>query len=922
MTERERFSGRMDRMEVVRRARKAGLPEAVAERIAQVVTGAGLSDDRREEVFRELVAHFEDGLAAGRSAEALLEAFGDGRRTAALIAVEKRVVTPEAAGGTGPGDGVLRRLVRDVGYALRRLSARPAFTATAVASLALGIGANSSMFTLINDVILRRPPLERPEELVELYQRTTDFPHNVFSEPTVAEIRRGTAIFSGLAASKMSMVPFEADGRIGKYAVELVSGDYFETLGLHPIRGRLFGLADAPAPGQGAVVVLGERFWRSVLGADEGVVGRSIRLNGSSYQVVGILGRSYPGRLRALPTDIYLPAMMMDQLEGTTRQSQLLDEGTTGTFLAGRLKPGVSIQQAVVELDRLAADFKARRAQQWQGDASFLVFPKAEVLIHPPIDKYLVPVAGMLMLVVGLVLVIACANLAGFLLARAVDRRKEIAVRLALGATRGQLVAQLLVETVLLAIGGGVVGVLLGRMALRAVLSSDIPLPVPIDLALTLDWRVVTFSLLVSVVAGLFFGLMPALQSTRLELASVIRDETTGGGRSKGVLRQLLVGGQVAVSMVLLVVAGLFVRSLDVARRVDPGFGARPAGLIWLGRPGEGEVRPIRDRTIQRFAAIPGVEQVGLTTNIHLNTLGTQSTEIVVPGVEPPPGRTSHLIERAAIDTGFVAAVGLRLLRGRNFGSADRDTVGPDGVRRRPVLVNEAFVAQFYPGRDALGQRFRAGETEIEIVGVTNTVKTRSLAEEPRPFLYEPLSPDEAMTWVVARTSGDSERIAAEMRRVLPEVDPRLFAFASGTLERHIATMSYPLKMGATALMAFALVALIMACIGLYGAVSYAVAQRSREVGIRLSLGAARGSVVRLLLVGGLRLVAGGVLVGLGLAIIVGKLLEGLLFGVRGIDPVTLVVVPLVLILVTLLAAWVPARRAGRIDPVVALKSE
>ncbi len=922
MTERERFSGRMDRLEVVRRATKAGLPGPVAERIAQVVTGAGLSDDRREEVFRELVAHFEDGLAAGRSGEALLEAFGDGRRTAALIAVEKRIVTPTASGGTGRGDGAVRRLFRDVRYAFRRLLARPAFTATAVASLALGIGANSAMFTLVNDVILRRPPLERPEELVELYQRTADFPHNVFSEPDVAEIRRNTSIFTGLAASKLTMVPFEADGRIGKYAVELVSGDYFETLGLHPIRGRLFGPADAPAPGQGAVVVIGERFWRAALGADDAIIGRSIRLNGSSYQVVGVLGRSYPGRLRALPTDFYLPVMIADQLEGTSQSSQLLDEGTTSTFVTGRLKPGVSLQQAIVELDRLAADFKGRRARQWQGDAAFLVIPQTDVLIYPPVDKYLVPVAGMLMLVVGLVLVIACANLAGFLLARAVDRRKEIAVRLALGATRGQLVAQLLVETVLLAIGGGVVGVLLGRMTLRAVLSSDIPLPVPIDLALTLDWRVLTFSLLVSVAAGLFFGLMPALQSTRLELASVIRDETTGGGRRKGLLRQVLVGSQVAVSMVLLVVAGLFVRSLDTARRIDPGFGHRPAALIWIGRPAEGEERPVRDRVVQRFAAIPGVDQVGLTSNIHLNTLGTQSTEIVVPGVEPPPGRTSHLVERAAIDSGLVEAIGLRLLRGRNFGATDRDTVGPDGVRRRPVLVNEAFVAQFYPGRDALGQRFRSGETEIEIVGITNTAKTRSLAEDPRPFLYEPLSDDEAMTWVVARTRGDAARVAAEMRRVLPDIDPRLFSYSSGTLERHIAAMSYPLKMGATALMAFALVALVMACIGLYGAVSYAVAQRSREVGIRLSLGAGRDSVVRLLLAGGLRLVAGGVVAGLAMAIVVGKLLEGLLFGVRGIDPLTLVVVPLVLIGVAILAAWVPARRAGRIDPVVALKAE
>lgn len=913
---------RMDRIGVTRVARSAGLPEVLADKVAQVVTGTGLPEDRRAEVFRELVAHFEDGLAAGRSPEALLAEFGDGRRAAGLITRAKRVVTPTGLGGTGRGDGWVARTARDLRYAVRRLAARPAFAATAVLSLALGIGANSAMFTLVNDVILRRPPLERLEELVDLYQSTAAFPYNVFSEPAVVEIRRATTVFSGLATSKFSMVPYDTDGRIGKYSVELVSGDYFETLGLRPLRGRLFGPADAPAPGQGAVVVVSERFWRRALGADPAVVGRSIRLNGASYEVVGVLGGEYPGRLRALPSDLYVPVMMVDQIDGTAGESQLLDEGTNGTFVTGRLRPGATLAQATVELERLAAELKARRAHMWQGDASILVLPKADVIIYPPVDRYLAPVAGMLMLVVGLVLVIACANLAGFLLARAVDRRKEIAVRLALGATRGRLVSQLLVETVLLALVGGVLGVLLGRAALRAVLASDIPLPIPIDLALAIDWRVIGFSILVSMVAGLFFGLLPALQATRLELASTIRDESAGGGRRKALLRQLLVGGQVAVAMVLLVVAGLFVRSLDVARRVDPGFGARPAALLWVSRPvTDSNATAVRDRMIERFAALPGVEQVGMISNIHLNTLGDQSREIVVPGIDPPPGRTSHVVDRAAVDSGFLAAAGLRLVAGRNLRPEDGAAPGGAG-RATPVLVNEAFVARFFPAREALGQRFRSGETEFEVVGVTSTARIHSLAEDPTPFIYEPFAGWNGVAWVVARTTGDPERLAAEMQRLLPEIDSRLFAMQAGSLGRHLAAMSYPLRMGATALMAFALVALLMACIGLYGAVAYAVAQRTREVGIRLSLGAGRGAVIRLLLGGGIRLVVGGLVVGSLGALAVGRMLEGLLFGVRGVDPLTLAVVSLVLVLVAATAAWVPARRAGRIEPVIALKSD
>ncbi len=371
--------------------------------------------------------------------------------------------------------------------------------------------------------------------------------------------------------------------------------------------------------------------------------------------------------------------------------------------------------------------------------------------------------------------------------------------------------------------------------------------------------------------------------------------------------------------MVLLVIAGLFARSLDVARNTDAGFGARPAAMVWMGVPvnlGTGAAVAGRDRAVRTVAALPGVEAVGLTSNIHLNTLGTQSTEITVPGVEPPAGRTTHEVDRAAIDTGLIAASGLRLTAGRNFTLADSDTVW------RTAIVNEAFGSKFFPGRDALGQRFRSGTREIEIVGVLNTAKIRNLGEAPRPFIYAPMAASDGPLFLLARTSGNAEQLAAAVVRTMAQVAPETFVLQSGTLGGHIAAMSYPLRMGAATLLAFALVALLMACIGLYGAVSYAVSQRSREVGIRLSLGAGRGAVIRLLLTGGLRLVAGGAVVGMVMALIAGKLLEGLLFGVRAFDPVTLVMVPVLLLSVAALAAYLPARRAGRIDPITALKAE
>ena len=918
-TRRENASGRMDRIQVEQLARKAGLPQLLAVRIAEVVTATGLPDERREEVFRELVAHFEDGLAAGRTPEQLLEVFGDGRRTAELIRDAKRVVTPASLGGTGDRDSWLARLSRDARYAVRRLAARPAFTGIAVLSLALGIGANSAMFTVINDVILRKPAISHPEQLIEVYRSDRNFRYNVLSEPDIADFRREMTTLDGIASTKLSFAAFEAGGRTLKLTVEMISSEYFQVLGLRPLRGRLIEPADAPAPGQGSVVVLSERFWRRAFAADPSIVGRPIRLNGANYDVLGIVPAEYAGRLRAVPTDVFVPVMIIDQFDHTN--DQLVNRGNSGTFLTGRLKAGVTFRQAETEVERVARDLKSRHLQGWQGDMSVTVLPKTDVIIYPPIDEVLLPVAGMLMLVVGLVLVIACANLAGFLLARAVDRRKEIAVRLALGATRGQLITQLLVETVLLALTGGVLGLVLGRLTLRAVLSNEFPLPVTIDLALPIDWRVTAFSVAVSVGAGILFGLIPALQSTRMELASVIRDETTGGGRQRWALRHLLVGGQVAVSMVLLVIAGLFIRSLDAARKIDPGFGSKPAAILWLNIPGGAasqESSQIADRLVRRFGEIPGVAAIGRTSWLHLDPLGTQGTEITVDGMEPPPGRTSFQVDRATIDSGYVGAIGLKLVAGRNLQPPDIDTVW------RSALVNEAFAARYFPGRSALRRRFRSGGREVEIVGIVNTAKSRNLSEEPRPFIYAPMrrGGDDGPEWFVARTSGSAERLAAEMRRAATEVDQRLFAIQGGTLQAFIGAQSYPLKMGATALMAFAALAMVMACIGLYGAVSYAVAQRSREVGIRLSLGAGPDSVVRLLLWGGLRLVLSGAVVGLIAAVMVGRLIEGLLFGVKAFDPATLLVVPAMLVSVAAVAAWVPARRAGRISPVAALKAE
>lgn len=908
--------GKLDRMGVERLARSEGLPEALARHVAHIITATGLGEDRRTEVFRELVAHFQDGLEAGRTPEELLASAGESGAAARLIKDHKRFVTPESHGGTGRRDGLLARLGRDTRYALRRLMSRPGFTATALLSLALGIGANAAMFTLINDLILRKPSLQDPERLVEIYMGVSESPFNTLAYPDLKRLETSTPeVFSGIAGMRLYMVPRGDGGKLEQIVVEMVTPNYFEVIGLRPGLGRLIEPKDAPAPGAGAVVVLTHSYWRRAFASDPAVIGQTIHLSGAAYTIIGVAPSDYPGSMRGIGIDVFAPITMSLQL-APVEPDPLYDEDDYFMFGKARLRPGVSLAHARVALNRVSTDLIAQR--RWAASNRFNIVPFTDVIVYPPVDRVLVPIAWMLMVVVGLVLVIACANLAAFLLTRAVDRRKEIAVRLALGAGKGQLVAQFLVETVLLAVLGGAAGLVLARVVLRMVLAADLPLPIPLTFNLALDWRVLGFSTAVSVLAGLLFGLVPALQATRFDLASVIRDESGGGGRTRGRLRQMLVAGQVAVSVVLLIAAGLFVRSLDAARSIDPGFGQGNVGLAWVATtiPVDSSA-PFR-LLHQRIAELPGVEIVGLADNFPLNVLNTSSLTLRIEGVPAPPGQEGFDIDKAAVDTGFFAAAGFRLLSGRNFVATDAD--GAPMV----AIINQAFADRFWPGRGAVGQRVRASDgRSLEIIGVVNTSKIRTLGEDPRPAVYLSLLQWHPSTaWIVARTQGDADRLVTEMTRAIHALEPDVFYFQSRTLAQHFEIMSLPIKLGAMALAGFALLALVMASTGLYGTVSYSVAQRTREVGIRLSLGASRSDVVRLLLAGGLRLVVIGAALGLVAALLLARLLQGLLFGIRAIDPVTFVVVPLVLVGVAFVAAWLPARRAGNVDPQTALRSE
>ncbi len=821
-------------------------------------------------------------------------------------------------------DSHFRLLWRNLQYGARRLGRKPGFTLIAVLSLAVGIGANTAIFSLINAILLREPPLKAPEELVNLYISTPDFPYSTFSYPDFRDLRDETGeVFSGVSATRAILAQVDRDGSIEMLLGEAVSGNYFTLLGVEAQLGRTLLPEDDVAPGAHPVVVLSHGYWQSAFGGDPDVVGQAIRLNGRPYTVVGVAPVDYTGNLRGLEPPLFVPIMMMNELMATTRD-EMEARGNHSIFVKARLKAGASMAEAQVATEGVALRLAEAQTDNWDPRGSFLLIPTEEVLLFPPFDRFVRAAAWLLMIVVGLVLLMACMNLASFLLAQALDRRKEIALRLALGANRRGLVGQLLTETVMLSLLGGVAGVVVAAGSLRFLLGADLPLPLPVSLDLGLDWTVLGFSLLISLIAGIFLGLVPALQSTRPDLASTLKDETVGAGRSgKWTLRNALVVAQVTVSLVLLVGAGLFLRSFQQVQSVDPGFGRNPAAILTVMVPAtrftEDEGRVFARGMLDRFGQLPGVEAVGMIDNLHLNTLNTQSIGFNVDGVEPPPDREGHTADRATVDPGFYEAVGIQILRGRNF--SDRDL--PD--RPQVAIVSEAMARKFWSSpEEALGRVIRRDDDpDLLVIGVAGDAKVRSLGEAPRSFIYLPYSQAySSFLTVVARTSLDPERLALEMLATGRGLDPEFWVWETKTMDRHLGVVLLPARLSALLLSVFAGLALALASVGLYGVVSYAVSQRTREVGIRMSLGATPGGIVRLLMQSGLKLVAVGGVIGLTLALAVSRLLGRLLFGVASADLFTFVTVPAVLVVAAILAAYVPARRASQVDPVTALRAE
>lgn len=815
--------------------------------------------------------------------------------------------------------------VSDLRFAFRTFRKSPVFTAVAVLSLALGIGANAAIFGLVNAMLLRDLPFEAPDQLVNLYRDRAQGDFDPMSYPDFLVLEEGTrGVFQALGGYQRALVQREGEAGLETLVAEMVTGDYMPLLGIRPSLGRTILPQDHQAPGAHPVVMLGHRFWERAFQRDRAVLGRSLRLSGRSYTIVGVAPEDFIGSNRGIAADLFVPVMMVGELmplEGDPLSSR----GSNAFFPVGRLESGVSLPRLEGTLRTLASELHREAPEVWPEGEGLVAVPTRDVVFTPAARGLVVSGNLLGMILVGLVLLIACTNLTSFLLARAVGRRKEFALRLALGAPRGRLVRQLLTETLVLGVLGGVGGFFLAVWLLQVGRMMVLPPPLPLGLDLSLDWTLPAFTLVVALGVGILVGLVPAIQSASPDLAPALKD--TGEpreGQGALTLGRFLVSGQMAVCVLLLVAAGLFIRSFQATRLVDPGFGAEPTALVSFMIPSgdysdeEGLQRIASLR--EEVAALPSVSRVGVISNLHLNTVNRMMLEVNADGVAPPEGRSAHQIDFTSVDEGFFAAAGIPLLQGRNFTDQDRNDGAP------VVVINDALARRFWPGETPLGRTIRVeapGWPDVTVVGVVGTAKIRTLGESPTPFIYFPYAQEyNAWVSVLAVSRGDPHATARQLHRLVRERNPEFIITASKTLEEHVGTMLILRRVSAVLTGLFAAVALGLAIMGLYGLVSHGVARRVREIGIRMSLGATPGSVVVDQLLRGMRLVATGGLVGLALSAFASRMLGDLLYGVSSLDAVAFLSVPVVLGATALLAAYLPARRASRVNPVEVLKGE
>ena len=813
-------------------------------------------------------------------------------------------------------------IIKDVRYAVRGLLKRPAFVVVAVVTLALGIGANTAIFSLVNTVLLRSLPVENPNEIVSVSVRGKNDSMMAMSYPNYKDYRDQNQALSGLLIYRFAPLSLSRAGNNERVWAYEVSGNYFDVLGVKAFRGRTFLPEEDKTKLSHPVVVLSYDTWQRRFGGDQEIVGKEVVLNDHKFQVVGIAPAEFKGTELIYSPDLWVPASMQSWIEPG---SDYLEKRSVNNFFAvGRLKPGVNARQAEASLNQLALQLGKEYPNDDEGQ-SIKVLPTGFII--PELRGAVVSFTWILMAAVALVLLVTCTNLAGLLLARAMDRRREIAIRLAMGANRVRLIRQLLTESILLSLIGGVGGLLLAIWIVRTLLAFKPPIDFPLSMDVNLDWRVLFFSMLISLVTGVVFGLAPALQATKPSLLKSLKDNAAQGGAMKTRLRSGLVVAQIALSLVVLIGAGLVVRTLQHLQTMNPGFEPKNAMMMSfdLGLQGYDEARgqQFYRQLAQRVQAVPGVKSVGITNSVPLS-LNYNSNYVFVEGQPVERGANAPIAMVGTVGPRYFETMVTPIVSGREFTEQDTDKT------EKVAIVNETFVKKLMPfarsNEEALNRRFsfRGGDGPfLRVVGVATDGKYFNISEEPRPFAWTAMSQDyTSSASLVVRTNGASEALFGNVRREFQALDPNLPLFDVKTLNEHMNLSLFPARIAAMVLGVFGLVALILSAIGIYGITSYAVAQRTREIGIRMALGAQLGDVLKLVLSHGVKLTIIGVTIGLLGAYLVTRAITSVLYGVSATDPLTFGGVSLLLVSVALLACYVPARKATKVDPLIALRYE
>ena len=818
-------------------------------------------------------------------------------------------------------------------------------TIVAVISLAIGIGANSAIFSLVNSILLRPRAVSQPEQLVELFVGEGEHLYQSTSYPSYVELRDRNEVFTGLAAYGIEQLKLSGPNEVEQIWAETVSGNYFDVLGVTPHKGRTFAPEEDLVPSKHPVAVISYNLWQRRFNSDPDLIGKTITINEQQLTVVGIAPPQYNGMMRGLGIDIWVPMMTVPLISEYGETS--LSRFNRGLKMVGRLKPETTIEHARARFNLLTQEMRAAHPEEWMSkhngtgevrESTITVLAESETRIHPQMQSVAWGVFALLFVIINLVLLIACINLASMLLARAVTRRKEIAVRLAVGASRGRIVRQLLTESVLLSLIAGAAGILLAVWLLNMAVAALPALPegfrVAIDLRL--DWRVVFYTLTFATITGILFGLAPALSSSKTDVSTVLKNDSnlfTGFYRkSRG--RMALVVAQVAFSFLLLIVAGLVLRSLEKVRPTRLGFSTDNMVLAPV-KLEESKYDRLKSQEFfrqlsERAASLPGMQTVSLVDDVQGGLTGGSRRTIEVEGYQPRPGEEMH-VPSVSAGPRYFTNMRFPFAQGRDFDERDRE--GAPCV----AIVNEAFVQRYLQGTAApLGKRLmkRDGGRDsqripCEIVGVIRDNEWYSLSKEVPPFFSFALQQsNQRRAILMATTAGDPKSLVPAVRNIIRELDPNIPVADVQTLGDFFSVSLYPFRALAVVMGACGFMALLLAVLGIYGIVSYSVAQRTRELGIRMALGALQKDILRLVIGQGMVLVIVGLGLGLLLAFVLTRLLMSSLvelelpLPVSAIDPLTFVSVTALLAVVALFACFIPARRATKVDPIEALRYE